>query len=351
MKKTLLFQLNNLFLLIILCFFITCKKKSNSYVLDISINNNGSVNYESGKQPIGEIIKLQATPEDGFEFIGWHGDGLDNPTDENPLTLIMDSNKNITANFLDLNNPDYSGMGIWSDEIYSEIIHFLDLGDEPVESTSSDAWLKIVSAFVKDANRHGVDISYVLDNSTKYGIKDLTYLGGPGAIAVRTCVDNKVEIIFNINGLSRNRNRIKTGDWWYWPKNTSLGFINGDTEDERVYGWLGNVPLANPGGRKYKDVPSILITIWHELGHDILNLDHNCLSNNIMTSSMGTAFHCDESEIKFNSAYSFYSQEPSISWQKAVKDMFEGANQWCKDCSNFSGIPKCYGELQVGINN
>ena len=164
MKKTLLFQLKNLFLLTILCFFITCKKKSNSYVLDISINNNGSVNYESGKQPIGEIIKLQATAEDGFEFIGWHGDGLDNPTDENPLTLIMDSNKDITANFLDLNNPDYSGMGIWSDEIYSEIIHFLDLGDEPVESTSSDAWSKIVSAFVKDANRHGVDISYVLDN-------------------------------------------------------------------------------------------------------------------------------------------------------------------------------------------
>ena len=72
MKKTLLFPLKNLFLLTILCFFITCKKKSNSYVLDISINNNGSVNYESGKQPIGEIIKLQATPEDGFEFIGWH---------------------------------------------------------------------------------------------------------------------------------------------------------------------------------------------------------------------------------------------------------------------------------------
>ena len=72
MKKALLFPSKNLFLLTILCFFLSCKKKSNSYNLDISIKNNGTVNYDSGKQPIGEIIKLQATPEDGFEFIEFH---------------------------------------------------------------------------------------------------------------------------------------------------------------------------------------------------------------------------------------------------------------------------------------
>ena len=65
MTKTLLFSTKILFFLAALCFFISCKKKSNSYNLDISIKNNGTVNYESGKQPIGEIIKLQATPEDG----------------------------------------------------------------------------------------------------------------------------------------------------------------------------------------------------------------------------------------------------------------------------------------------
>jgi len=83
------------------------------------------------------------------------------------------------------------------------------------------------------------------------------------------------------------------------------------------------------------DVPSALKLIWHELGHDILNLDHNFLSNNIMTSSMGTAYHCDQSQIKFNSYFSYYSQYPNLSWQKAVKDMFEGVNQYCLDCSNY----------------
>tara|TARA_B100001093_G_scaffold330334_1_gene315364 strand:- start:369 stop:575 length:207 start_codon:yes stop_codon:yes gene_type:complete len=67
---------------------------------------------------------------------------------------MMDSNKSIIVNFLNLQDPDYNGMGIWTDEIYSEIIHFLDLGDKLLESTSSEARSKIVSAFVKDANKH-----------------------------------------------------------------------------------------------------------------------------------------------------------------------------------------------------
>ena len=70
-----------------------------------------------------------------------------------------------------------------------------------------------------------------------------------------------------------------------------------------------------------------------------------------MTSSMGTAYHCDQSQIMFNGRLSYYSQDPNLSWQKAVKYMFEGANQWYKDCTKYPGIPKCYGELQVGINN
>ena len=39
------------------------------------------------------------------------------------VDIYSKDDKNITANFLDLNNPDYSGMGIWSDEIYGNIIY------------------------------------------------------------------------------------------------------------------------------------------------------------------------------------------------------------------------------------
>ena len=351
MTKTLLFSTKILFFLVTLCFFIYCKKKSNSYNLDISIKNNGTVNYESGKQPIGEIIKLQATPEDGFEFIGWHGDGLDNPTDENPLTLIMDSNKDITANFLDLNNPDYSGMGIWSDEIYGNIIY--DIPDElTTGDTSTEAWTKIVTAFVKDAERHGLDLNYVLDGKISYSIKSKI---GAGARARGSCRDDEVHTIFNKESHHGTFvKKLKTGDWIY-ARIDDQGNVNidkdgdGIAEGEIVWFWKNNFSYNKNG--VHFDVPHALKLIWHELGHDILNLDHNCLSNNIMTSSMGTAYHCDQSQIKFNGYFSYYSQDPNLSWQKAVKDMFEGANQWCYDCTKYPGIPKCYGELQVGVNN
>ena len=70
-------------------------------------NNNGIVNYESGKQPIGEKIVLEATPDPGYAFVGWHGEGLDNPTDENPLTIVLDSEKSIVANFVNMKTQTF----------------------------------------------------------------------------------------------------------------------------------------------------------------------------------------------------------------------------------------------------
>ena len=323
------------FILLFVALVFSCKKDDSSYSLNISKNNMGVVNYETGKYPAGETIILEAMPDENFAFIGWHGEGLENPTDENPLTIVLDSDKSIVANFLNLEDPEYSGMGIWTDEIYSEIIHVLDLPNVLTEKTVSDAWTLIVTAFINDAERHGLDLSYVLDGEISYSIESQI---GAGGKAYNHCTDNGVWIVLNKESHQRNFiNTLKTGDWWYWGG-----------EENPVYGWmLGTSPLANPGGRKYKDVPQALLLIWHELGHDILNLAHNCLSNNIMTSSMGGAYWCDGSQIKFNSSYSYYSQEPSISWQKAVKDMFEGINQYCIDCSNYTGNPICYGELQV----
>jgi hypothetical protein len=93
-------------LLLALLIVFSCKKDDSSYSLNISKNNMGVVNYETGKHPIGETIILEATPDEGFSFIGWHGEGLENPTDENPLTVVLDSNKSIIANFVNIENPD-----------------------------------------------------------------------------------------------------------------------------------------------------------------------------------------------------------------------------------------------------
>lgn len=67
-------------------------------VYDLLINKNGSgtVTPESGSYKSGSTIVLTATPDPHNSFTGWSGDVYGN---ENPLTILMDSHKEVIANF------------------------------------------------------------------------------------------------------------------------------------------------------------------------------------------------------------------------------------------------------------
>jgi redox-regulated HSP33 family molecular chaperone len=71
------------------------------YTLTIQIEGEGSVDEaivqaRTTDYTSGTIVELTAVPEDGWEFIRWEGD-LDG--DENPSQLTMDSSKEVTAVF------------------------------------------------------------------------------------------------------------------------------------------------------------------------------------------------------------------------------------------------------------
>ncbi len=73
-----------------------------SFILNVTAQN-GTVdknpNQESYKD--GDQVILTATPANGYEFSSWNGDASGSA---NPLTVTMNSDKNITANFTKLNN-------------------------------------------------------------------------------------------------------------------------------------------------------------------------------------------------------------------------------------------------------
>ena len=50
----------------------------------------------NGTYPSGTSVKLTALPASGYQFNSWSGDVTGN---SNPITIIMDNDKNITANF------------------------------------------------------------------------------------------------------------------------------------------------------------------------------------------------------------------------------------------------------------
>src|SRR5439155_1351207 len=70
----------------------------NTYALDLATVGNGTV-AKSPDQPSyehGSSVELTATPAAGFHFTGWSGDASGS---DNPLNVVMDAAKHITATF------------------------------------------------------------------------------------------------------------------------------------------------------------------------------------------------------------------------------------------------------------
>jgi agarase len=70
------------------------------YTLSTAIlpTGSGTVSQASGEYEDGTVLIIEAQATSGFTFLGWSGDASGNT---NPLTVSINSNKNITANFVD----------------------------------------------------------------------------------------------------------------------------------------------------------------------------------------------------------------------------------------------------------
>ena len=77
------------------------------FSLTVNINGSGTVvlNPPGGVYTAETVVSILAVPSGGYEFSGWSGDasGL-----ENPLTLVMDANKTVIADFNEPNLPAYT---------------------------------------------------------------------------------------------------------------------------------------------------------------------------------------------------------------------------------------------------
>ncbi|MFO7719693.1 MAG: ice-binding family protein [Gillisia sp.] len=73
-----------------------------SFSLNVTAQN-GTVSKNPNQENYnnGATVLLTANPNNGYEFTGWSGDASGS---NNPLTVVMNSNKNITANFAQVNN-------------------------------------------------------------------------------------------------------------------------------------------------------------------------------------------------------------------------------------------------------
>ena len=162
-----------------------------------------------------------------------------------------------------------SGKGFWSDPIYSQI--------DPTNPVS------YVEAFIRDAERHGVDLSHI--NLSEVTI-EFRETGSAGASHLSCVDDERVHLSYR-------------SDFW-----RSAAYF--DVNNER------------------------LSVMYHELGHDILNSGHPSENTNAQFMNQG---EIGGKGIK-------WSNDPSISFERMVDDLFSNSDHaTIYNCSNSANTP------------
>ena len=181
----------------------------------------------------------------------------------------------------------YKGIGFYADKIYSNI----DFDDPNT----------YLSAFIQDAARNNIDLSYIdIDVFEFTIIPDNQWTGSSSAFASRSCFDSQINITFKES---------------VWEE--------------------GKVPFKT-------SIPDAVKIMWHELGHDILNLDHVCLGDHIMSGRhqepkiVYSTADCEEEYITLY-GMDWDNLDPRKNFQRAVIDMFAGTEQIYINCSTSKG--------------
>lgn len=92
---------------------------TSNYTVNLSSSGGGSVSKspDQATYPNGSAVTLTATPISGYQFSGWSGDASGTT---NPLSITVNSNKNITANFSQTTNtPLVTNLSANSSNLYA----------------------------------------------------------------------------------------------------------------------------------------------------------------------------------------------------------------------------------------
>ena len=105
-------------IIVITLLLLSCKKEI-LYTLNVSVTPSGSgtTSITSGTYQAGQSVSITATPAPEYIFKGWSGSSN---SDNNPLTLVMDSSKSLIANFEKRQYPlslTIEGSGVVKEEI------------------------------------------------------------------------------------------------------------------------------------------------------------------------------------------------------------------------------------------
>jgi hypothetical protein len=239
---------------------ITATFVEGQYALTVDTVGQGTVtlNPPGGIYDAGTHVTLTATAATLWEFSHWSGDltGSDNPD-----TVTMDSDKNITATFIEETSPDFSYL--WED-FEGEFVNISGYGSIP------SGWLAggpdVVVEFSKGLEAHHG--AWSLHANVTYHETDYSYLTRIFSVQPGTDVLNlHLKVRASTDG--RASAGFVAGDWSimkYWYRTTPSHWQTLTLE---------NVPVL-PDGQL-----AISILVGHDEGPGSTDFDIDCLSSNV----------------------------------------------------------------------
>ncbi|MFC1875285.1 hypothetical protein ACFLY3_03980 [Chloroflexota bacterium] len=140
------------------------------FTLTIAVNGSGSTIPRAGEHEYqeGEVVKITATPDEGWQFVNWSGDVADPNSASTSVTI--DTNKTVTVNFSQTGVTNYSltiavnGNGSTSpaagNYIYAEGM-VVNITATPDEGWQFDGW----TGDVADPNSSGTTVTMDSDKT------------------------------------------------------------------------------------------------------------------------------------------------------------------------------------------
>jgi uncharacterized repeat protein (TIGR02543 family) len=254
---------------------VSCSKDDGiaEFNLVVGVTEGGSVNTSGGTYDENTTVSITATPIEGYFFTGWTGNATGN---ENPLSVTITGNLDITANFMQYIYLDSNGItikaydfAIVGNEYELNGVSYTVVDDSTIDAQIANANVNLCTTFVnnmselfKDNSSFNSDINF-WDTSSVTDMSSMFYeassfnqdIGNWNTSSVTDMVGMFYEASsFNQNIGSWDTSKVTSMERMFWAA---------EAFNQDLSGWcVSNISSEPTGFATSSTLPNFIKPVW-----------------------------------------------------------------------------------------